>query len=261
MTQIIPTAEPFFFPGTGKQARIGCLVTHGFTGTPKEMRWLGKYLNRQGYTVCGIRLNGHATQPPDMIRSRYQDWLLSVEDGYDLLHSCTDQIILLGLSMGGLLSLTSAAFLDVKGVVAMSTPYNMPVKSPFPMGMIKVISLVKPYLKKSETPDSGWFDKASFAQHVSYPENPLRSGVELSLLIDAMHQALPQVKVPVLLIHSHDDDYVLQGSMQNIYDHLGTQNKQMMWVEGSGHVITEEPQREKVFKAAGEFIKRVSELT
>ena len=32
MTQIIPTAEPFFFPGKGANAKISCLVIHGFTG-------------------------------------------------------------------------------------------------------------------------------------------------------------------------------------------------------------------------------------
>ena len=68
-----------------------------------------------------------------MIRSRWQDWLLSVEDGYNLLRSCTDQVFLLGLSMGGVLSLTAAAQLDVRGVVAMSTPYAMPVSVPLPL--------------------------------------------------------------------------------------------------------------------------------
>jgi esterase/lipase len=31
----------------------------------------------------------------------------------------------------------------------------------------------------------------------------------------------------------------------------------MLWVEGGGHVITEEPTREMVFKAAADFVKRV----
>ena len=114
MPQIIPTAEPFFFPGQGNNARIGCLLTHGFTGTPKEMRWLGETLNQQGFTVCGIRLNGHATLLKDMVRSRWWDWLLTVEDGYNLLRSCTDQVFLLGLSMGGILSLTAAASFSVR---------------------------------------------------------------------------------------------------------------------------------------------------
>jgi carboxylesterase len=81
MLQIIPTAEAFFLPGQGENTRIGCLLTHGFTGAPKEMHPLGENFNRRGYTVYGIRLNGHATRPEDMIRSRWRDWLLSVEDG------------------------------------------------------------------------------------------------------------------------------------------------------------------------------------
>jgi carboxylesterase len=244
MPQTIPTAEPFFFPGQGKNAHIGCLVTHGFTGTPKEMRWLGEYLNRQGYTVCGIRLTGHATRPEDMIRSRWQDWLLSVEDGFNLLRCCTDQVFLLGLSMGGILSLTSAGTLPVRGVVAMSTPSNLP-HIPLPLWIIRIISRFKPYLQKPK--------------HVSYPMNPLRSGVELKYLMDEMHAALPKISAPVLLIHSRDDDYVIRDSMQQIYEALTTHDKHMLWVEGGGHVITEEPTREAVFKAAADFIERVSQ--
>jgi len=259
MAQTIPTAEPYFFPGVGENARIGCLVTHGFTGAPKEVRWLGEYLNKQGYTVCGMRLNGHATKPEDMIRSRWQDWLLSVEDGYNLLRSCTDQVFLLGLSMGGILSLTAASFLPVKGVVAMSTPYDVQA-IPIPLGLVRFLSHFKPYLPKGKVPGSGWFDPAAYRQHVSYPMNPLRAGVELKCLIDEMHAALPKITVPVLLIHSKDDDYVIKDSMQRIYDSLTTPDRQMLWVEGGGHVITEEPPRQVVFKAAGDFVKRVSQL-
>jgi carboxylesterase len=258
MFQIIPTAEPFFFPGSGKNARIGCLVTHGFTGAPKEMRWLGEYLNHQGYTVCGIRLTGHATQPPDMVRSRHQDWLLSVEDGYNLLRACTDQVFLLGLSMGGVLSLTSAALLDVRGVVAMSTPYELPAS--YPVWLLRLLSVFVPYMPKGKVPDSGWFDKAAFAQHVSYPMNPVRSAAELKLLLGEMQAALPKIQVPVQLIHSRDDDYVIRDSMQKIYDGLGASDKHMLWVQGGGHVITEEPTRDVVFKTAADFIARVSGL-
>jgi len=260
MPQILPTAEPFFFPGRGKAARTGCLVTHGFTGTPKEMRWLGEYLNRQGYTVCGIRLTGHATQPKDMVRSRWRDWLLSVEDGYDLLCSCTDQVCLLGLSMGGVLSLTSASRLEVRGVVAMSTPYDLPVTLPLPRWALRILSPFKPYLAKDSEPDGGWFDQEARQQHVAYPVNPLRSGVELTYLIEEMQASLPKIKVPVLLIHSRDDKTAPPEDMQKIYDALGTPDKQMMWVEGSAHVITEDAQRRRVFEAAADFVKKVSRI-
>jgi len=257
MTRIIPTAEPFFFPGSGRNAKIGCLVQHGFTGTPKEMRWLGEYLNQQGYTVCGMRLAGHATQPEDMIRSRLTDWLASVEDGYHLLHSSCDQVFLMGLSMGGILSLTSASTLPVQGVVAMSTPYRLPDDPR--IKYLKPISKLKAYMDKGDAePGSDWFDKESWKQHVSYPQNPVRSIAELNELLEMMRLSLPKVTVPVLLIHSRNDDYVVGGSMDAIYAALGSTDKQKLWVEGGGHVITEEPTRHAVFKAAADFVARVS---
>ena len=97
MSQIIPTAEPFLLPGDS--SKPACLLIHGFTGTPKEMRWMGEFLNRQGYTCLAVRLTGHATDPEDMIRSRWTDWAASVEDGYALLRGLTDNIFLIGLSM------------------------------------------------------------------------------------------------------------------------------------------------------------------
>src|ERR671918_2213655 len=103
MSQIISTAEPFFF--LGDSSKPACLLIHGFTGTPKEMRWMGEYLNQQDYTCLGVRLAGHATHSEDMIRSRWTDWVASVEDGYHVLCGLTDDIFLIGLSMGGALSL------------------------------------------------------------------------------------------------------------------------------------------------------------
>jgi carboxylesterase len=253
MLQTIPTAEPFLFPGN----RTGVLLIHGFTGTPKEMRWMGEYLNRQGYTVLGIRLAGHATRPEDLIPSRWQEWLLSVEDGYRMLSACTDRIFLAGLSMGGVLSLTfapSAAM--VQGVIAMSTPYALPDDPR--LRMLKPLSWLIPYISKgSADPHQGWFGDA-WKQHVAYPRYPVRPIRELNRLLGVMRERLPQVKAPVLLIASQDDDPFIREGIPKIHARLGSPEKEMMWLEGSGHVITEEPQRMAVFSAAADFIRRVS---
>jgi esterase/lipase len=127
-----------------------------------------------------------------------------------------------------------------------------------PLWAIQFLSWFKPALPKGKVPGSGWFDQAAYAQHVAYPMNPVRSAMELKLLLKEMQAALPKIDVPVLLIHSRDDDYVFKDSMERIYHQLGSSDKQMLWVEGGGHVITEEPTREAVFKAAGDFVQRVS---
>jgi carboxylesterase len=253
MSQTIPTAEPFFFPGNN----TGCLLIHGFTGAPKEMRLMGEYLAKQGYSVLGVRLAGHATRPEDMIRAHWTDWTVSVEDGYNLLRGISEKIYLCGLSMGGALSLLMSTRLDVEGVVAMSTPYRMPVN--YPGWLFKAISLFMPYrIKANEPPGSSWFDKEQYAVQVSYPENPVRPAAELDLLLKEMRSALPTVKVPTLLIHSKNDKYVIPENLERIYkDLVNVSVKEKHYVMGSGHVVTRDAAREQVFKSALEFIGRV----
>ena len=255
MTQIIPTAEPFLF--LGDRSKPACLLIHGFTGTPKELRWMGEFLNEHGFTCLGIRLAGHATDPEDMIRSNWTDWTASVEDGYSLLMSFTDNIFLVGLSMGAVLSLLMSTRLDVKGVVAMSTPYKLPDDPR--LRKIDWISKIVAYMPKSnEEPGASWFDKEAWKGHVSYPMNPVRSIGQLNILLGEMRAALPKIHVAVMLIHSRDDKYVPPESMEMIYNDLtGTSDKTKLYITGSGHVVTRDAARRQVFESALEFIQRV----
>ena len=255
MSEIIPTAEPFFFPGDPSKA--ACLLIHGFTGAPKEMRLLGEYLNRHGYSCLGVRLAGHATHPEDMIRSRYTDWIASVESGYHLLCGITNHVFLVGLSMGGVLALVSSASLKVRGVVAMSTPNRLP--NDYPVWFLRAASRVFRYSpKRRGDPGSGWFDKTAYQEQVSYPKNPVRSVAELKQLILAMNAALPNVTVPVLLMHSKDDTYVLPANMERIYSGLvNARDKTKLYITGSGHVVTRDAARGQVFQSTLEFIHRI----
>jgi carboxylesterase len=253
--QIIPTAEPFFFQG--QPSKPACLLIHGFTGTPKEMRWMGEFLNQQGYTCLGIRLAGHATDPEDMIRSNWTDWTASVEDGYALLRCISDRIFFIGLSMGGILSLLLSTRLDVRGVVSLSTPYKLP-EDPR-LRHVDWISRMIPYMpKSSEEPGSSWFDKDAWKDHLSYPQNPVRSIGQLNRLLGEMRLALPEVRVPVLLVHSKDDHYVLPDNMELLYtDLVNASDKTKLYVTESGHVLTRDAARPRVFQAALEFIQRI----
>jgi carboxylesterase len=255
MTHIIATAEPFFLPGD--RSKPACLLIHGFTGTPKEMRWMGEYLNQHGYTCLGVRLAGHATDPEEMIHSNWTDWTASVEDGYHLLRGVTENIFLAGLSMGGILSLLMSTRLEVMGVVGMSTPYKLPDDPR--LRHIYWIAKMIPFMPKSdEEPGASWFDKVAWKGHVSYPQNPVRSIGELNKLLGEMRAALPRVSVPVLLMHSKDDKYVPPESIELIYADLkNASDKTRLYVTGSGHVITRDAARRQVFEAALEFIQRV----
>ena len=223
---------------------------------------MGEYLNGQGYTCLGIRLHGHATTPEDMIASRWTDWTASVEDGFHLLSGSFDRIFFAGLSMGGVLSLLmSTKFADrVSGVVAMSTPYSLPNDpKDYSPAYISLYSHFVKYMPKSgEVPGASWFDKEAFKDHISYPQNPIRSIAELKLLLGEMQAALPRLTMPVLLIHSKDDPYVLPENVEKIYAGLvNVSDKTKLLVTGSGHVVTRDAARHQVFEAARDFIRRV----
>lgn len=250
-SMLLNGAEPFFFPG----GPVGCLLVHGFTGTPKEMRWMGEYLAGQDHTVLGVRLFGHATHPEDMMRARWQDWLASVEDGYHTLSGMTKKIVVCGLSMGGVLSLVLASRYPVSGVVAMSTPEHMPADAR--LRFIKPLSLLKPFMAKGEP---NWYDQAAYRDHVSYPADPTRAYAELRDLLQVMRASLSKVSAPTLLINSQNDQAVKPADRHQelIYQAIGSLEKQTLWVEKSSHVVTRDAEREKVFQAAGDFIARIT---
>ncbi|MCJ7622927.1 MAG: prolyl oligopeptidase family serine peptidase [Anaerolineaceae bacterium] len=77
-------------------------------------------------------------------------------------------------------------------------------------------------------------------------------------LVQIMQDSLPVIEPPILLIQSINDASVPREHIQKIYDRLGTENKEMRLVENSGHVITRDSERDIVFSAASDFIKRYS---
>jgi carboxylesterase len=245
MTQILSGGEPFLLSG----GRVGCLLMHGFTGTPAEMRPLGIHLNHQGYTVLGIRLFGHATEPVDMIRVRRRDWLADVESGSDVLRGVCDKVVVVGLSMGGLLALWAGAQGTVEAVVCLSTPMMMPRNRL--VRFARPLSTLIPYISKGK---ANWLVPEAAQAHVTYPVYPIRAAAELRELMQDVHQALPKVRAPLLVIQARGDSAVSPDSMAIITENVGSAHKRSLWLEDSGHVITRDRQRETVFAAVSDFI-------
>ena len=245
----IPTAEPFFFLG----GKTGCVLVHGFTGTPKEMRLMGDYLNGNGVTVIGIRLAGHATQMSDMLRTRWRDWLTSVEDGINLLSDFCDNIFVAGLSMGGILALMSASRYTIDGVIAMSAPYI--ISNDWRVKFAKQISLFMPFVKKEQ---SDTIDQKTTKDHVDYHAYPTRSIAELNELVCILHSDLYQIHIPVLLINSKNDKTVPPSHAENYHNKIPSNHFELVTLENSGHVITEDIEREIVFNASLNFIRKYS---
>lgn len=254
MPTYAPGGAPFVFPGQPGNP-IGCLLIHGFTGMPQEMRPLGEHLAAQGCGVIGVRLAGHGTTIEDLERTTWQDWVASAREGLQELCGRHAQVFVMGLSMGGAISLYLAAQEPVAGVVALSTPVRIP-HADWRLHYLRWLKYLRRYAGKGN-PD--WWDQEAAARHVSYHQYPMRGVEQLGKLLAQLRASLPRVRVPVLIVHSRHDGAVPVAHAQEIYERLGSADKELLLIERSGHVVTEDARREEVAASVWQWVQRHSQ--
>ena len=112
---LMPGAEPWSHDG----GPVGVLVLHGFTGSPRSMRPWAEHLAEAGFTVDLPRLPGHGTTWKDMQVTRWDDWYAEADRSLTALRERCATTFVVGLSMGGSLSLRLAEKRpdDVAGLV------------------------------------------------------------------------------------------------------------------------------------------------
>ena len=248
LPRIIPSAEPFFLKGND----TACILLHGFTGTPKEMRWLGEFLNQRSFTVIAPRLCGHATNPVDMQRNKYEDWISSVEDAYHFIRPHVNKIYVIGLSMGGVLAGITATYLKYNGLVTISTPFEFPHKD-WRLPFVRLLAFLQPRIKKGK---QSWLNPDASTDHIDYPYYPTKSIAELADLIQLFQKKLLSISIPSLHIHSTKDQSVPYNHLDQIFEMNGASIKQKFTVENSDHVIIREPDRFTVFEKIFDFISQ-----
>ena len=101
------------------------LLIHGLTGTPSEMKHLGRVISRKGISVACPELAGHCKSIQDLKKTKWQDWYTSVEKVFDALKEEFEHVFITGLSMGALMAMMIAANRPgkVTGVIPLSSTF------------------------------------------------------------------------------------------------------------------------------------------
>lgn len=246
---IIPGAESFFI----EKGKVGCLLCHGFTGTPNEMRKVGEYLASKDITVIGPRLPGHGTSVDDMKSTNYKDWYQEYERAYQKLAEVCDEIFIGGLSMGGALTLHFASQNDVTGVITMATPAKlMQPKMPLLLAFGSIFKKVA--VKKSKKELAGQ-QKYNILAYKKYPIGPAKSLVKLIL---RTKKDIAKITAPILIIQGLLDARWLRVSSKIIFDKVSSDDKELVLLRESPHNLTEGPEVDNVQKTIYHFIKRKS---
>jgi carboxylesterase len=248
-------AEPFLLDG----GDVGCLCTHGWTGSPDEMRWFGEYLNERGLTIYGPRLAGHGTDPAIMRRQHWTDWYESVLDGVALLRSRCRKVFAAGLSMGGVLSLRLGETGLVDGVIALAAPLRLDNR---PMRLTSLLKYFRPYYPKEDWPGDLHARVLEIQREmgreevgkVDYSVMPTESIWQLYALMDDVRARLGEITVPLLLVYSKNDQTVPYDNMALVAERVSSVDLVTKTLEKSDHVLTQDIERETVYETVWAFI-------
>ncbi len=243
--------SPFTFEGT-LDAAVLCI--HGFTSTPFEVRSLGESLARRGMTSVGLTLPGHGTSVDDLDRTTWKDWAAAVEAAFDELTKRYSRVALAGESLGGLLSLyTAARRKDVAAVASLAAPLWLE-------GIGKrLVEWTQPgrwlHGRLTRVPKLGGSDLADKAVKATYPSYPtipmaaLRSLCEFMTVVDGV---LPEVTAPTLVLHAHQDHTAPVASAKRIAERMKVERTRLL--DKSYHIITLDLERDLVADEVGAFL-------
>lgn len=244
--QVLVGAEAFYFEGN----EIGCLLAHGFTGTPQSMRYLGEFLAREGgLTVACPRLTGHGTTPEDMAASTAEDWVRTVEGALETLRRQCDKIFVGGLSMGGTLALYLAAMYPnvVSGVV----PINASVFLNKPDFARLAFMADAPQM----IPGCGSDIQDPTEKEVVYSVIPVPAIRQFYALMGATRDLLPRVVCPTLIFQSRQDHVVHPDNAPFILERVCAREKELVWLENSYHVATLDHDKDLIGHRMLDFIR------
>jgi carboxylesterase len=253
---VIEGAEAWDATGTGARAAVGVVVVHGFTGNPLSTRPMGERLHADGYTVRVPRLPGHGTTAKDMATTRYADWLAEVETQVDAMQGRCDQVVLVGLSMGGTLCLDVGSRRDVAGVVAINTPILdrdgvlakvAPILAyVLPMVPAKLAGLVEDDIAKP-----GVTEKA-------YDTIPAKSANSFLKALPRIRAQLRELTVPVIVAYSPQDHSVPPENSKALAGLLGSTDVRELILTQSYHVATLDLDQQLLEDTVSSFVAEVT---
>ncbi len=262
-------AEP-----TKDKGRIGCLMLHGFMGSPYSSRPMAEYLHSQGITMHCHLLSGHGHWPDKLYKVSHRRWLEEAEEGLARIRELADQVFLIGHSMGTIMGAHLAVkYDDIRGMVMLTPLYDIPDKR---LSIMPYLQYVMPWfyphmfrsmhdLMKQRVLD---FDpaldlddpvvKAKLPQMTRVPTSGL---AEMVKMVKYGRQFWPQLTLPILIFQGGNDPAVPPATMEKIYNMLPSKHKELKTFPDAGHELMRpfEPAHKQVWQLILDFFNRYSQ--
>jgi carboxylesterase len=216
------------------------------------MREIAEVFGAAGFHVELPRLAGHGTSVEEMAGTRWADWTRDAENALGELRKRCSKVVVVGLSMGGAITLWLASrHADLSGIVCIN-----PTTKSSPAKLAGARLAVKAGKKFAPAIGSDISDPA--VKETSYDANPLEPAI--SLFADGLKplsKTYGSIKVPLLLFTA-TNDHVVSPKESDFLASKYAGSIERVVLERSFHVATQDVEKEIVNAKALEFAKRVT---
>lgn len=242
----IIASKPFTFQA-GKRA---ALLLHGFTGNTADVRMLGRFLEKNGYTCHAPLYKGHGVPPEHLVETGPQDWWQDVTCGYQHLKSLGhEEIAVIGLSLGGVFSLKLGYTVPIKGIVPMCAPVYIKSEEVMYEGILDYAREYKQREGKSR--------EQIETEMIEYQKAPMKTLKALQELISEVRDNIDMIYAPTFVVQARHDNMINTNSANIIYNEVESPTKHIKWYEESGHVITLDKERDVLHEDILQFLEKL----
>ncbi|MFN8530035.1 MAG: alpha/beta fold hydrolase [Anaerolineae bacterium] len=222
-----PLHQAFHWEGTNGKAAI---FVHGFPGTPAEMRGLAGRFHAAGWTASAPLLPGFGADLETLHRRTVRDWTDCITALCADARRDHDQVVLVGFSLGGALSIRTASQVAGDGLIAISpflkvdhVLWKLLPLLKFVIPNFKPFGLVKLDFNSAETREGITafmpgvnLDDPAVQQAIRDFAIPTRMLDQLRAAGAAAGRAAPSIQVPTLVIQGKDDRLVTPANTRSI---------------------------------------------
>lgn len=237
------------------EGRAAVLLLHGFGDTPQTLRRLAEHLHARGYGVSVPLLPGHGRTLPRFVESESSQWIAHAEAALADLRGRYEEVGLIGLSMGGALAtILGAGRVDIRTMMLIA-PYVSVSHTVRRLARWRgVVNHVLPYF-----PSMGRrsiHDARARGESLAYGAMNASILSELVAIVDRADASLPALTLPVLMMQSRIDNRIPPEAANRTFARIGSAEKQLIWLDASGHVLTVDRERDRVIDEATRWLAR-----
>jgi carboxylesterase len=243
------------------------LLLHGLSSSPIELRYLARYLQNEGFTVCAPLIEGYSAGSKE---KTMEQWVEAAAREFDALAARYERVSICGLSIGGALAMRvirerpAAQSLVLLSLTLAYDGWAIPWYR-FLLDWAYYTPLRHTYLYRESEPFGVRNEALRKKIARAMQRNAFSEVGPSTISLPALHQALrlarsarkevAAIENDTLVIHAIDDETSSPRNPRYVIDHIGANFLRTVWLDDSYHMITSDNEREIVARETTLFLR------